>query len=109
MNDERALTRMKQALCLTCLKCCKIIAFPTIYNPSREVTQFYEMRGWKTHYDKQRDILFIYGEQVCPHLTDKGCDIYLSRPAACVQYDGRHDGILHDECAWNKLSHVVKI
>jgi len=101
--DARELLMKKQALCLTCLKCCKLIAFPTLYPNNKIVKELYETRGWLTKYDEKMDTLWIYKEVPCQHLGPKGCLIYNKRPKACKGYDGRNDPILKEDCLWNQL------
>ena len=102
--EHNELMMKKQALCLQCMKCCKIIAFPTLYPNSPTVKNLYKERGWEVYWDSKREILFIYGNHPCLHLGKNGCTIYGKRPKACRDYDGRNDGILKDECLWNTLA-----
>lgn len=73
-------------VCIKCQRCCKVAYIPV--HPGVEV-ELYKVRGFKVKY--HQGIAFIIINQKCQHLTKDGCNIYDSRPMACVVYDGRND------------------
>jgi Fe-S-cluster containining protein len=97
MTDEH-----KQQLCLSCLKCCKVIGVPisSYYASIPQVHEFYTTRGGRVV--PYKDFTLIVFPFPCPHLTEQGCSIYQSRPNACRAYDGTKDPIMKDECLWGK-------
>ena len=98
MNEE---IKEKQDLCLACLKCCKELWKHTVFaNDSLGSIEFFEARGHVVEPSPQ-GVLVIKLKEECPHLTEKGCDIYENRPYVCKIYDGRKD---HPECLWHTLN-----
>jgi len=95
-------------LCAECKgRCCKTIVFPTQYSEFDSFAKdLYETRGWYT--TGYRGKLWIYKEESCPELTEAGCNIFESRPAACKMYDGRNDPIVRPHCLWSKLNKEEK-
>lgn len=89
-------TFKKQELCLSCKECCKWIEIPTNHQYTLEVVEFYEARGWSVI--KRGDTVCVYKKETCPHLTDEGCNIYVTRPVACRVYDASNDPLV--ECKW---------
>lgn len=100
----------KSQLCQLCGNCCKIISLEVrkeAYNPKYNLylRQWLEARGIKVVAESQSALLVSIDMQ-CPHLvgTDDGkyrCDIYETRPVACIQYDGIRDNIFDlVECKW---------
>jgi len=94
----------KQQLCIECRKCCEKVGVytdPYIYEmDEREVIDFYKARGATV--TKSDGELFIVFDLPCPHLSEKGCDIYQKRPKICRIYSGQHE--FGDECLWSTLS-----
>ena len=99
-QEERR--RRKQELCLSCLECCKVIAFPLpIEYSKKHVLEFYKVRGWEVvNYNR---FYLAVKKEVCPQLSINGCTIYDSRPETCKAYDGRYDPIVADKCKWKEL------
>ena len=93
----------KQQLCLKCLKCCKIMLFEIVSHGYDYVKEFYEIRGFEVKQLSEGNVVVILRNEKCPHITEKGCDIYKRRPYVCRAYDGRLDPVLGTECAWNEL------
>lgn len=90
----------KSRICLSCMKCCKKVYFrlhPTDYSG----IQFYITRGLDVRFFES--YVYIVVDQTCQHLTDKGCDIYETRPYSCKIFDGRLDPILPDLCEWPRV------
>lgn len=102
MATQLDITMREQLLCLECQKCCKVIVFPTNYKDEPDVRHFYETRGMKVRWDDRWGLLIMVDHQ-CPHLTERGCNIYSKRPDVCRRYDGRKDPFMADECAWKEL------
>lgn len=91
----------KQELCLKCMECCKVLAFPALYcMNNRNFTQFYYNRGCSIIATESLPVVIV--ESTCPHLTDNGCTIYDSRPKWCREYDGRLDPVMRHVCLWGK-------
>lgn len=106
LTEERR--HRERELCAECKgACCKTVVFPTQYSEFNSFAKdLYETRGWFIQVYKGK--LWIYKEESCPELTDTGCKIFESRPAACKMYDGRNDPILRTVCLWNKLGKEEK-
>ena len=79
------------------MECCKQIKIPVL-DPNPQAVEFYQARGFTIHYEYPT--CFIVIDIKCPHLTNKGCDIYDSRPIICREYDGRLDPFVADRCKW---------
>lgn len=91
----------REDLCLQCMECCKIIAVQAPYCiDNKDFVEFYHTRGCAIIATKSLPVIVI--ENKCPHLTDKGCDIYNRRPEWCRMYDGRIDPVLRHVCLWGK-------
>jgi Fe-S-cluster containining protein len=94
----------KQQLCIKCRKCCEKVGVytdPYIYEMGeQDVIDFYKSRGATV--TKSDGELFIVFDLPCPHLTEKGCNIYPKRPKICRIYSGKHE--FGDECLWSTLS-----
>lgn len=83
------------------MECCKYIGVVSVVDPNNFFErQFYETRGFKTIIKDGHLIIIL--PNICPHLTEKGCDIYSNRPYYCRMYDGRNDPFLKDKCLWKK-------
>jgi len=105
----------KQKLCLKCLKCCKILLVPItkempyglhrFFSPKAQ--EFWGTRRCRMYIDAKADRPWLVVNFPCPHLTDKGCGIYDTRPLACRDYDGRKDPYLAKVCLWNELEEDV--
>jgi hypothetical protein len=98
----------KSQLCLQCMACCKklVMALPDMYVGVRLVAkEFYEARGHRVRYSLIHKNFYIVFDEVCPHLTKKGCDIYDTpkMPLNCKIFDGRNHEETRGECLWNKL------
>lgn len=92
-------TLKRQELCLSCLECCKWIEISTTYPDTVEIREFFTVRGWKVV--TRGKVLHIYTYHPCPHLTDRGCDMYETRPIVCRMYNGLADNqILEYTCKW---------
>ena len=99
---------LKQHLCLQCLECCRWLRFDCFLGDKSLVNDsviFYSTRGCKVKVvdHSQGNILCLLVPSICGHLTDSGCDIYGSRPAACRRYSGLDDTMLKDSCKWSEL------
>lgn len=85
---------METEICIKCQKCCKEVDVPTYaHKTSTEIDKikaFYEARGFTTYFDMY-GFLHVELYYPCPHITEKGCDIYENRPEVCRNYDGRRD------------------
>ena len=92
------------------MKCCKVALIPVtkelpygyhrFFSP--DAMAFWKTRGCKPYVSAdERPWMACYFP--CPHLTDKGCDIYENRPHHCRTYDGRKDPYLADVCLWKDL------
>lgn len=96
MDDNK-----KSELCLKCLKCCSYIGVVSSGNPNNFFERnFYKVRGCETLVKNNKLIVIMPFK--CPHLTEKGCDIYDRRPLICKEYDGREDPFMKDKCLWGK-------
>jgi len=92
----------KQEACLSCMECCKTLAFnlprKALDKPTKE---FYTTRGAKFTY--QGNIVWVMVPSVCPNLTSFGCKDYEDRPYVCRIYDGRNFPFMDDICKWNNM------
>lgn len=91
----------KSELCLQCLKCCKQISF--MVPASGEALAYYKVRRIKVRLIPLSSEMWVTVPYVCPHLTDKGCDIYEDRPLACSVFDGLKQETTRDFCLWKEL------
>lgn len=99
----------KQRLCLVCKRCCKQIGIPTALSPNDpDSISFYQERGYTAFI--MDGIVMLMKEEDCPHLTDKGCDIYEIRPLRCREFDGREmDSPLKPlTCLWSVTESLLK-
>lgn len=93
--------KRKQELCLQCMECCKVLAFPALYCTSnRNFVEFYRARECAIIATDSLPTVIV--ESVCPKLTEEGCSIYNKRPRWCREYDGRLDPVMKHVCLWGK-------
>ena len=52
--------------------------------------------------DVSNNALVVSFPHICPHLTERGCNIYDNRPLACKLFDGRKHIVSNDFCEWGK-------
>lgn len=95
----------KKKLCLKCQECCKVIGIPTDAAQLRKMKfhqqkDFYEARGCRLV--RLKTGLFIAIPSICPQLSQKGCKIQDTKPAACEIADERSNSIVEDLCLWKK-------
>lgn len=93
----------KQNVCLSCMECCKIMAFTyPVHIVDNTFVDFYRARGCEVRF--YNNLAYVIVPMPCPHLDKKkGCTIYNSRPIACRMYSGIEDPIIKDKCKWNKI------
>lgn len=97
------LDRRKSQICLGCLRCCNYVAVRAAFNMDNEnAIDFYNVRGAAVY--ETPTLPLVAFKLTCQHLTPRGCAIYLDRPQACRDYDGRDDPVLDGVCAWNQIT-----
>lgn len=107
MEQNKSIEARKQALCLSCMECCRWLTFVTEVATSKinYIAPLYKMRDCKVSVLPRGDkaIVVIFVPRACHHLSPAGCAIYQTRPPACRDYDGRKDPMLKDICKWKEL------
>lgn len=99
------LEKQRQELCVQCQKCCKEMAFQTVYEATQDNIDFFQKRGFRV--EVYGYAIYLWTDKLpCPHLTKDGCGIYENRPQVCKDYDGREQ--FKEDCLWNSLDRLDK-
>ena len=99
----------KSHICLECQMCCKVIGFvassKTDYsngvseesNPSQDLVEYMRNWGYEIKQINETEYAAILYKP-CQHLTDKGCNMYDTRPLFCRNYWACDDPALSHLC-----------
>jgi len=91
MTDEE-----KQKICMECQACCKYIGY--LCGPTPQEANFLAAWGYELTPVAGTGKLTATIYHPCQHITDKGCDIYDTRPIFCREYYACDDPALAHLC-----------
>lgn len=88
----------EQRVCVGCQECCRYLTFIVGEDIVNLYSEIYTVRGCTIRRMSGSPSYALRVPSVCPHLTERGCDIYETRPQHCRDYDGTMDPLMQDLC-----------